>query len=189
MGATRGQRDLSRLPLNTQDGTVRVVVETPAGSHSKYDYDPELDVFQLGDTLPRGTVFPFDFGFFPSTLAADGDPLDALILSDYGLAVGIIIEARLIGVIELETSGGRKTVRNDRLVVIPDSSVLYEEIETLADLPAKLLDQVEAFFALDSAFKGKQVHVLGRGGPEKAKKAVEAAQKTFGQETPDIRPR
>ena len=42
MGATRGQRDLSRLPLKTQDGTVRVVVETPAGSHSKYDYDPEL---------------------------------------------------------------------------------------------------------------------------------------------------
>jgi inorganic pyrophosphatase len=179
MGATPGQRDLSRLPLKTKNGALRVVVETPAGSHSKYDYDPVLDVFELGETLPRGTVFPFDFGFFPSTLAADGDPLDALILSDHGLAVGVVIEARLIGVIELETSEGRETVRNDRLVVIPLSSVLYEEVETLSDLPARLFDQVEAFFTLDSAFKGKRVHVLSRGNPAKAHKLLVAAEKKF----------
>ncbi len=180
MGPRPGHRDLSRLPLKTKDGGLRVVVETPAGSHSKYDYDPELDVFELGDTSPRGTAFPFDFGFFPSTLAEDGDPLDALILSDHGLAVGIIIQARLIGVIELETTEKQKTVRNDRLLVIPVSSVLYEKIESPSDLPARLLDQIEAFFALDSAFKGKQIHVLGRGNAARAMKLVAAAEKTFG---------
>ena len=177
MSPARGQRDLSRLPLRTSGGQLRVIVETPAGSHSKYDYDPELDVFALGDTLPRGTAFPFDFGFFPSTLAADGDPLDALILSDNGLAIGIVTDVRLIGVIELESTKGRKTVRNDRLVVIPTSSVIYEKIESLTDLPSKLLDQVEAFFALDSTFKGKQVRVIGRGGLEAAQKLVAAAEK------------
>jgi len=175
-----GQRDLSRLPLKA-DGALRVVVETPAGSHSKYDYDPEFDVFELGDTLPRGTEFPFDFGFFPSTLAEDGDPLDALILSDRGLIVGIVLRTRPIGVIEMETCEDGKMIRNDRLVVVPLSSVLFEKIETLSDLPAKLLDQIETFFTVDSAFKGKQVRILARSGPEKARKLIMAAQKTFAK--------
>ena len=106
-------------------------------------------------------------------------PLDALILSDNGLAIGIVTDVRLIGVIELESTKGRKTLRNDRLVVIPTSSVIYEKIESLTDLPSKLLDQVEAFFALDSTFKGKQVRVIGRGGLEAAQKLVAAAEKAL----------
>jgi inorganic pyrophosphatase len=30
--------------------------------------------------LPEGMMFPFDFGFIPSTLGEDGDPLDILVL-------------------------------------------------------------------------------------------------------------
>lgn len=52
------------------------VIETPRGSRNKYDYDPDLKVFRLAAVLPQGTVFPYDFGFFPSTKAEDGDPLD-----------------------------------------------------------------------------------------------------------------
>jgi inorganic pyrophosphatase len=46
-----------------------VVLETPKGSRNKYKYDPKCAAIRLGATLAAGLEFPFDFGFFPSTLA------------------------------------------------------------------------------------------------------------------------
>jgi hypothetical protein len=63
-------------------GDLRVVIETPKGSRNKYDYDPECDCLDLATVLPEGMSFPFDFGFVPSTLGEDGDPLDVLVLMD-----------------------------------------------------------------------------------------------------------
>jgi inorganic pyrophosphatase len=36
--------------------------------------------------LPLGTTFPYDFGFVAGTKAADGDPLDVLVVADEPLA-------------------------------------------------------------------------------------------------------
>ena len=58
----------------------------------------------LGGLLPEGMMFPFDFGFIPSTLGEDGDPLDILVLMDAPAHVGCLIEVRIIGVIEAEQS-------------------------------------------------------------------------------------
>jgi len=37
---------------------------------------------ELKKVLPAGMAFPYDFGFVPSTLGGDGDPLDVLVLMD-----------------------------------------------------------------------------------------------------------
>ena len=54
----------------------KVIVETPKDRRNKFGYNVEYDTFELKFLLPQGLVFPFDFGFIPSTLAPDGDPLD-----------------------------------------------------------------------------------------------------------------
>ena len=76
--------DLSLLaPFDEDDGhLVRVVIETPKGSRNKYVFDPKSSIFELTKVLPAGMSFPYDFGFVPSTKAADGDPLDVLVLMD-----------------------------------------------------------------------------------------------------------
>ena len=56
----------------------------------------------LGGLLPEGMMFPFDFGFVPSTLAEDGDPLDILVLMDAPAHVGCLIEVRIIGIIKAQ---------------------------------------------------------------------------------------
>jgi inorganic pyrophosphatase len=172
-------RDLSKLPLEFDDGAIRAVIETPMGSFNKYDYDPTLDVFELKDVLPRGSEFPFDFGFFPSTLGEDGDPVDALVLSDRGLETGIVLQARLIGVIEFEDLKDGKTTRNDRLVVVPTCSVIYAKIKSLEDLPAALVEQIESFFELDAFFKGKKRRFLGRGDAKQADKLLMRGKAAF----------
>lgn len=78
-----GLADPTKLkPVNEKDGILQVIVETPKGNRNKFAFDPEQGIFALKKVLPAGMVFPYDFGFLPRTLAADGDPLDVLLLMD-----------------------------------------------------------------------------------------------------------
>jgi inorganic pyrophosphatase len=51
------------LPPFTDDGDVRVVVETPRGSRAKFEYDPKLETFILSKSLLTGLTYPHDWGF------------------------------------------------------------------------------------------------------------------------------
>jgi inorganic pyrophosphatase len=87
--------------LSAYDGDeLIIVIETPKGSQNKFAFDPLFQTFVLKGVLPVGAVFPFDFGFVPSTLGEDGDPLDVLVLMDSPAFPGCVVPARLIGVIE-----------------------------------------------------------------------------------------
>src|SRR5665213_2483210 len=101
--------------LDTKKCTCRAIVETPKGSRNKFDYDPDSNLFKLGGLLPDGMMFPFDFGFIPSTLGDDGDPLDILVMMDAPAHVGCLIDVRIIGLISAEQSQDGKKTTNDRL--------------------------------------------------------------------------
>ena len=76
--------DLTTLPheLDTKNASCVAIIETPKGSRNKFSYDPETGLFKLGGLLPEGMLFPFDFGFVPSTLGENGEPLDVLVLME-----------------------------------------------------------------------------------------------------------
>src|SRR5436189_3378597 len=106
--------DLSSLSpqLDSKKGTCRAIIETPKGCRNKFDYDPYSGLFMLCGRLPEGMMFPFDFGFIPSTLGEDGDPLDILVLMDAPAHVGCLIDVRIIGIINAEQSEDGKTESN-----------------------------------------------------------------------------
>src|SRR5215210_3886384 len=89
-------------PFTEESDDLNVIIETPKGSRNKFNYDEELGLFKLGGVLPAGAVFPFDFGFVPSTVGGDGDPLDVLVLMDEPAFAGCLVAVQLIGVIEAE---------------------------------------------------------------------------------------
>ena len=93
--------------FDEESGHVNAIIDTPKGSRNKFEYDQKLGIFKLGGALPLGTVFPFDFGYIPSTRAGDGDPLDILILMDDPAFTGCLVPAKLIGVIEAEQTEGQ----------------------------------------------------------------------------------
>src|SRR5579863_1173159 len=113
---------LVELPSQDKNGTWNVVIETPKGCRNKFDFEPETGGFMLSKALPRGMDFPYDFGFIPSTLAEDGDPVDVLVLMDEPAFPGCRLSCRLIGVIEGEQTDDGKTNRNDRLLAVAQSS-------------------------------------------------------------------
>lgn len=171
---------LDRLqPYDGDDLTV--IIETPKGSQNKFVFNPQFGAFMLSGVLPAGAVFPFDFGFVPSTLAADGDPIDILVLMDAPAFAGCIVPSRLIGVIEAEQTEEGHTDRNDRLLAVASKSVTHRSIRDVADLSPDLVGQIEHFFASYNTAKGKQFKPVGRFGPERARALVEAAAKRFAE--------
>lgn len=167
---------LDQLPA-WEEGTGRlvVVIETPRGSRNKYKYFPEYGQIILDKVLPLGSVFPYDFGFVPSTKGEDGDPIDVLVLMDEPAFPGCVITAQLIGVIEAEQTEGNRTIRNDRLIATVDTKRNPAAIHSLQDLSDKRLDELEAFFVNYNRVEGRQFKPLDRGGPKRALKMVKAA--------------
>jgi inorganic pyrophosphatase len=164
-------------PIDKKDGLLQVIIETPAGSRNKFAFDPDQGIFALKKVLPAGMVFPYDFGFLPKTLAADGDPIDVLLLMDEPAFPGCAVRSRLIGVIEGEQLDGKKRVRNDRLVAVAEANHMYANIRKLKDLPAKWIQELQNFFVNYHNLEGKKYQLLGCKGANAALELIKAAQK------------
>ena len=177
--------NLAQLPTFDREGKeVTAVVETPKGSRNKYNYDEDCGAFRLGGVLPAGMSFPFDFGFIPSTLGEDGDPLDVLILLDASVMVGCVLTVRLLGVIEAEQQErDGEQVRNDRLIAAATHAHTHEHMRSLDDLPSYLLNEVEGFFAQYNRLRGKAFKPVGRGGPERARDLLDQGVAAFRAKT------
>jgi inorganic pyrophosphatase len=168
--------DLTALPhqLDAKNRICRAIIETPKGCRNKFDYDPDSGLFMLGGLLPEGMMFPFDFGFIPSTLGEDGDPLDIMVLMDAPAHVGCLIDVRIIGVIMAEQIEDGKTESNDRLLGVVVHSYDHEGLKSISDASNTLLDQVEEFFVSYNRQRGKKFKITGTGGPKKALKFLKS---------------
>jgi inorganic pyrophosphatase len=173
--------DLLHLPnqYDSKKATCKIIIETPKGCRNKFKYDPDANLFMLGGLLPEGMMFPFDFGFVPSTLGEDGDPLDVMVLMDAPAHVGCLIEIRILGVIEAEQIEDGKAERNDRLLGAAIHSYDHQELDSIDDVSTTLLDQVEAFFVSYNKQRGKKFKVISLGGPKKAVKLLKQGMSAF----------
>jgi inorganic pyrophosphatase len=163
--------DLLRLPTRAADGALHVVVETPRGSRVKLKYSSELNAFVLSRALALGVTYPYDWGFVPSTRAADGDPVDAMVLADVATHPGVVVCCRPIAVLQVEQKakeGGRE--RNDRIIVEP----IANERPT-PPLTQRLREELEAFFVVATLFADKDLRLLGWDDGDAAEALIRAS--------------
>ena len=161
--------DIFGLPaFDTDSGAVNSIVETPQGRRMKFKYDMETGVFKFDKNMPAGFAFPFDFGFIPSTLGGDGDPLDIMVLADEPTFAGCLILTRLLGVLEAEQTDRDKTVRNDRLIGIPLTAKKHEPAALVTRLEKKIAADIQEFFVLYNQAQGRMFKPLGIHGPDRA---------------------
>ena len=157
--------NLGDLPPYSADDALQVVVETPRGSTAKFKYDEQHGVVRLSRPLPAGISYPYDWGFVPGTRAADGDPLDVMVLWESASYPGVVITVRPVGVLRVEQANPktRARERNDRLLAIPTTA--HTRIPALDD---RLRSELEHFFLAAVAFEGKDVKLLGWGDAAEA---------------------
>ena len=102
------------LPSFSPNGHLQGVIEIPAGTNTKFEYNKQLLQFQpdMRDGVVRRVDFmsyPVNYGFIPSTKMeksrdGDGDPLDVLVLAEH-LPTGSVIEVQPIGLLKLRDLG------------------------------------------------------------------------------------
>ncbi len=164
---------------HAESGTLQVVVETPRGSRNKYKYDERRGLFLLHKILPAGAAFPFDFGFVPSTRGEDGDPLDVLLLLPEPVFPGCVSPARLIGVLEAKQTEKGKTVRNDRLIAVPELMFGSPSPTSVKGLGADQMNEIEYFFISYNREEGREFKPIAHRGPKHAERLVAEGMKRF----------
>ena len=131
-------------PGDVENGIINVVVEIPQGSNHKIEWNRKLGVMQLDRVEPEIFAKPTNYGFIPQTLDEDGDELDVLLITDEPLVTGIVVEARIIGVMKFVDDGEV----DDKIIAVPsDDRHTGNAIQTLADLSAQLIKQIEHHFS------------------------------------------
>jgi inorganic pyrophosphatase len=161
------------------DRRVHAIVETPQGSPHKYALDSKYGILSFHDVLPAGMQWPFDYGFIPRTLAADGDPVDVLVISERGLFSGCLIKVRVIGAVRESKDG----VENDRVVAVPLPSPgapqptdAYTEFD---DVPQAVSSKIVQFLCDYSASQGHKIAYRGAVDSTTAMALIKKCAKAF----------
>lgn len=145
-----------------------VVIEIPKGSKNKYELDKETGLLRLDRVLHSAVYYPADYGFIPRTYCDDGDPLDALVLSQEPVYPLTIVEARAIGVMRMRDEKGI----DDKIVAVSVRDPAFVDYRDKSELPGHLLREVRRFFQDYKALENKEVIVEDMLGPEPAIKII-----------------
>jgi inorganic pyrophosphatase len=153
---------------------VLLAVEIPAGGTIKYEISEEGLVF-VDRFLSMPVAYPANYGSMPRTLAGDGDPLDALVLTRAPLQPGVLVRFRPIGVLRMADKGEQ----DEKIIGVPVDQVdpVYAGIRDLADLPAIERQRIEAFFRVykDLPAGRNPVVLSGWGDAAEAKALINRA--------------
>lgn len=102
------------LPSFSANGHLQGVIEIPAGTNTKFEYN-KVDL-KFEPDLRSGKIrrvdfmsYPVNYGFIPSTKMVkerdgDGDPLDVLLLAEH-VPTGSVVEVQPIGLLMLRDTG------------------------------------------------------------------------------------
>ncbi len=168
--------DFLRLPIGAHaPRLVNAVIEIPRDSVNKYEYDKKLHVFRLDRTLFSPVHYPGDYGFIPSTLALDGDPLDVLVLVDAPSFTGCLMEVRSIGVLRMVDQGRS----DEKILAVAEGDPVYRQIQDYSQVFPHLLREIEHFFSIYKSLEGKKTEITGWAEAEEARTIIQEGQQRF----------
>jgi inorganic pyrophosphatase len=136
---------------------LHAIVEIPKGSRNRYEWDERLQAIRLDRFLFSSVVYPTDYGFFPETLAEDGDPLDPMVCVSESTFPGCFIPIKVIALFRMEDERGP----DEKALCVPCEDPSWNHIERLDDLPEQLEDEIAHFFSVYKNLEGHDVTVQG----------------------------
>jgi len=149
-----------------------VIIEIPMnGDPIKYEVDHESGALFVDRFMSTAMHYPTNYGYVPDTLAADGDPVDVLVITPVPLIPGVVVTCRAIGMLRMDDEAGG----DNKLIAVPIQKILplYSGWNKPEDLNPMRLKSIQHFFEHYKDLEpGKWVKVTGWDGPEAAKKEI-----------------
>ena len=156
---------------------VNAVIEIPRGQTNKYEYDKQLHVFRLDRNLYSPVHYPGDYGFIPSTLSDDGDPLDVLVLVDASSFTGCLMAVRPIGRLRMVDQGRE----DDKILAVGTNNPLYKDVRDYAELYPHVLLEIEHFFTIYKELEAKTTRITGWSDAAEARETVRECNARFAK--------
>ncbi|MDD3032609.1 MAG: inorganic diphosphatase [Candidatus Pacebacteria bacterium] len=157
---------------------IKIFVEIPKGSRQKYERDEETQRIELDRTIYGPVSFPFEYGLIENTISSDGDPLDAVVLTNEATFPGCLVKSKIIGMLSMEDEGGI----DNKIIAVPVAKInpTYAHINDVSDLTEFERNSIKEFFEIYKRMEpNKWVKVTGFVGAEEAEKEIEKAINNF----------
>ncbi|MEZ2444132.1 inorganic pyrophosphatase [Chitinophaga sp. W3I9] len=155
-------------PGSEVPNVVNAIIEIPKGCRAKYELDKESGLLKLDRVLYSSVYYPANYGFIPQSYCDDHDPLDILVISQIECVPMCIIDAKIIGVMQM-IDGGEA---DDKIIAVAANDMSVNYINDITELPPHFIDEMRHFFEEYKKLEKKTVVVEEFQNKEKAKQII-----------------
>jgi len=150
---------------------VNAIIEIPQGSRCKYEIDKASGLLKLDRIIYSSFHYPVNYGFIPQTYGGDKDPLDILVITSLALVPLTLVEAKVIGVMQM-IDGGEA---DDKIIAVAANDPSVNHYNNIEELPKHFFSELRHFFEEYKALENKSVKVEEFGDKAKAISIVSEA--------------
>jgi inorganic pyrophosphatase len=151
--------------------TVNAMIEIPQGSRTKYEIDKETGLLRVDRIIYSSFHYPVNYGFIPQTLGHDGDPLDILVLCSQSIHSLCLVEATVIGNMQMIDSGEQ----DDKIIAVATKDPSVNHMTSMEDMPPHFINELRNYFEQYKVLENKQVQIEEFQDKATAYKIIEEA--------------
>jgi len=150
---------------------VNAIIEIPQGSRAKYEIDKESGLLKLDRVIYSSFYYPCNYGFIPQTYGDDKDPLDILVITSLPVQAMCLMEAKVVGVMQMVDSGDA----DDKIIAVAAKDPGVNHYNNIEELPKHFFDELRHFFEEYKKLENKTVVVEEFGDKATALRIIEEA--------------
>lgn len=154
---------------------VNAIIEIPQGSRAKYEIDKPTGLLKLDRIIYSSFYYPTNYGFIPQTYGDDKDPLDILVITTQPVQPLTLMEAKIIGVMQMIDNGDS----DDKLIAVAANDPGVNHYNNIEQLPPHFFSELRHFFEEYKKLENKTVVVEEFGDKATALEIVEQAIKSY----------
>lgn len=148
---------------------VNALIEIPQGSRAKYEVDKATGLLKLDRVIYSSFHYPANYGFIPQTLGQDNDPLDILVLCSQSIHSLCLVEATVIGNMQMIDNGEL----DDKIIAVASKDPSVNHYQRIEDLPEHFLLELRNFFEQYKVLENKKVEIDNFQDKETAFKIIQ----------------
>ena len=143
---------------------INAIIEIPQGSRCKYEIDKESGLLKLDRVIYSSFYYPVNYGFIPQTYGDDKDPLDILVITSLPVQPLTLMEAKVIGVMQMIDNGDA----DDKIISVANHDPAVNHYNNIEELPQHFFEELKHFFEEYKTLERKTVTVEEFGDKAKA---------------------